>query len=85
MFNDYAFDDIGDVFAAIDGGLEFFVHVLPLENFQRIAPVMKQCGHRAVINVVPLVLETMKFNQPLGYSLRLGRIETTSFSCRAMR
>ena len=85
MFDDHAFNNVGYVLTTVDRVFQFFVHVLPLDNLERIAILVEQARHGALIDVIAFVFQTMKFNQPLSYAFGFCRIETTSWSCRAMR
>src|SRR6185436_9214099 len=73
VLDDHALDNVGDVLAAVDGGFEFLVNVLPLEHFQWIAALVEQGRDRAVINIITFIFETVQFHQPLGDALRFGQ------------
>ena len=57
MFEDDAFDDVGDVLAPIRRVLERVVDFLPLENEQRIGGAAEEIGERGAKNLVADVLE----------------------------
>ena len=42
MLDDYALYNVGDVFAAIDCGLELFVNFFPLQYGQSVVRVVKE-------------------------------------------
>ena len=62
MFDDHAFDNVGYVFATIDRVFELFIHVLPLDNFKRVAIFVEKVADGPLIDVVTFVFEAMQFN-----------------------
>ena len=66
MFDDYALNNVGDVLAPIDRFFQLFIEIFPLDHFHRIASFVKQTAYGALIDVVAVILKTMKFNQALG-------------------
>ena len=69
MFDDHAFDDVGDIFAAIDGVFEFLVHVFPLNHFQWIAILVEESANRTLINIIAFILQPVQLNQALRDTL----------------
>ena len=71
MFNDDALNYVGYVFAAIDGGFQFLVNLLPLKNRERIVFLVKELADCGVVDIVTLVLKTVNLYQSLGNIFRL--------------
>ena len=46
MFDDHALDNVGYILTTIDGIFKLFVDVLPLDNFQWVAILVKQPATR---------------------------------------
>ena len=70
MFNDDALNNVGDVFATIDGGLEFLVNFLPLKHREGIVFLVKELADRGVVNIVTLILKPVNLYQSLRNILR---------------
>ena len=57
MLDNDPFNNIGDVFATIDGRFQFLINVFPLNHGQRIASFVKESAHGALINIIAFVFQ----------------------------
>src|SRR5215831_18869573 len=69
VLEDHALDDVGDVLAAIGGGLEVLVDLLPLDHHDRILLLLEQPRDRAAQDRVRLVLEPVDVDAQLERGL----------------
>src|SRR5215831_2748645 len=65
VLEDHALDDVGDVLAAVGGGLEVLVDLLPLDHQDRILLFLEQASDRAAEDRVSLVLEPVDVDAQL--------------------
>ncbi len=65
VLDDDSLDELRDVFAVIDRLFEQGVDVLPLEDFDRLCPVVEQAGDGRAADPIALVLDPMDFDDKL--------------------
>ena len=68
------FDDVGDVLALVDRGLEVRVDVLPLDDLDRVAAIGEQVGDRLAGELVALVLEPVDLDPVLLETLEAAQV-----------
>src|SRR5260370_9288833 len=61
-FQDHAFDDIGDVFALVDGGLDDFKDFFPLDDLDGIFFFVEELGDEGATEAVAVVFVTVNFD-----------------------
>src|SRR4029450_10873240 len=66
-----AFDQIGDIFAAIEGVFEEFVNLLPLDDVDRVRALLEEPRHALPENGIPLVFEPIDFHADLQHVYRI--------------
>src|SRR6185503_14162790 len=67
-------DDVGDVLALVDRGLEVPVDVLPLDDLDRVAAPGEEVGDRIAREQVALVLEAMDLDPVLLEALEPSQV-----------
>ena len=72
MLDDDAFEDIGDVFATIRGGLEEVEDFLPLHDRDRVLLLFEQPAHGVLMRAIGLVLEPIDLDRRLGHAWSLA-------------
>ena len=63
VLDDDAFEDVGDVLAAVGGVLEEVEHLLPLHHDDRIALLVEQLADRLLVDAVGFVLEPVDLDR----------------------
>src|SRR5690349_3435693 len=69
-----ALQHLRDAHAAVDGAFQRVVHVLPLQNVQRIRVAGEERTHRLVIDGVAFLLEVLDQRDVLVYRRRLSHL-----------
>src|SRR3954447_8028643 len=69
VLQDHAFDDVGDVLAAIGRVLEVLVDLLPLDDGARVLLFVEQARHRDAQDRIGLVLEAIDVDALLADGL----------------
>src|SRR5574338_278519 len=78
MLDDDALDHVGDVLAGVDGVLEEAVHVLPLDDVDRVGAIGEEVGNRLPHDAVALVLQAVDLDP-----VRLDALEALELLERA--
>src|SRR5262245_32484437 len=66
-----AFDQIGDIFAAIEGVFEEFVNLLPLDDVDRVRTLLEEPRHALPEDGISLVFEPIDFHADLQHVHRI--------------
>src|SRR5712692_9743909 len=69
-----ALDDVGDIFAPVDGVLEEFVDILPLDDPQRVLAVLKQPRHGAPEQRVAFILAAVDLHAHLQDAIAVFQV-----------
>src|SRR5260370_36344240 len=62
---DDAFDDVGDVFAFVDGGFDDFKDFFPLDDLDRILLLIEELGDEGAAEAVTVVFVAVDFDRML--------------------
>ena len=62
---DDAFDDVGDVFALVDGGFDDFVNLLPFDDLHRVFFLVEELGDQSSADAVAVVFVTVDLDAML--------------------
>ena len=76
MLDDDAFEQVGDVLAAVGRGFEEVEDLLPLDDGDRVALVVEQLDDRVLVAAIGLVLELLDLRRELqdaGAPLQRGQ------------
>src|SRR3954451_11469874 len=71
VLHDDAFEDVGDVLAAVRGLLEKIQDLLPLDDRDGVLLVLEERLHGGLVGTVGFVLEAIDFDRALGDALAL--------------
>src|SRR5258706_10227821 len=69
-FEDDAFDDVGDVFALVDGGFDDFENLFPFDDLDGILLFVEELGNEGTAEAVTVVLVAVDFDAVLKGFLR---------------
>src|ERR1700719_1805874 len=77
--DDDAFDDVGDVFALVDGGFDDFEYLFPLDDLDGISLLVKKLGDENAAEAVAVVLVAVDFDAVAhGFFRRAKRLHGCS-------
>src|SRR5438874_2629589 len=78
-------DDVGDVLAAVERGLDELVDVLPLDDLDRVRLVGEELAHRVAEDLVSFVLEGVQLDPVLLEVLQTLEIPHHLYHLRGRR
>src|SRR5206468_6368286 len=67
---DDAFDDVGDVFALVDGGFDDFVNLLPLDDLDAVLCLVEELGDQGAAAAVTAILVAIDLDAVLERAVR---------------